>query len=376
MDKGLGPFPNFARPFPTEAEKAVRLLSELHGTKAASSAGTASCGRVVSVLDSLVRTILSQNTTDKTSMIAFESLKDRFKLWIEVLQAEDAVLEEAIRFGGLAEIKANRIKALLNALNTKYRKQSWDGHDLHLEWLHKLQSDQIKDFLSQFKGVGPKTISCVLMFALQRADFPVDTHVWHIAKRLQWAPQSCSRESCYEHLNSRIPDHCKYSLHVLLVQHGKECSSCSKRGQSAQKAPPTPPDTKKNALKCPFQNWGKSVAIELQSGLEDDYKPSKTGQSENNEHVTPAITVKIEGVVKPRKSKSHPTAATAVTAATSATAMTEKVDASVIKSESLLNVKAEPGHHIGSTHIGFSANIGAADAISISCSRKRRRHCI
>jgi endonuclease III-like uncharacterized protein len=30
-----------------------------------------------------------------------------------------------------------------------------------------------KKELSRFKGVGPKTVSCVLMFCLQRAEFPV-----------------------------------------------------------------------------------------------------------------------------------------------------------------------------------------------------------
>lgn len=31
--------------------------------------------------------------------------------------------------------------------------------------------------LMRFKGVGPKTVACVLMFTLARAEFPVDAHV-------------------------------------------------------------------------------------------------------------------------------------------------------------------------------------------------------
>ena len=75
-----------------------------------------------------------------------------------------------------------------------------------------------------------QTISCVLMFAMERAEFPVDTHVWHITKKLGWVPSTCSRESCYEHLNNRVPDEFKFALHVLLVDHGKVCKSCSKGG--------------------------------------------------------------------------------------------------------------------------------------------------
>ena len=65
---------------------------------------------------------------------------------------------------------------------------------------------------------------------MERAEFPVDTHVWHITKKLGWVPASCTRESCYEHLNNRIPDELKFALHVLLVDHGKVCKACSKGG--------------------------------------------------------------------------------------------------------------------------------------------------
>jgi len=37
-------------------------------------------------------------------------------------------------------------------------------------------TEEIKQELSRFKGVGPKTISCVLMFQMRRNEFPVDTH--------------------------------------------------------------------------------------------------------------------------------------------------------------------------------------------------------
>jgi hypothetical protein len=34
-------------------------------------------------------------------------------------------------------------------------------------------------------------------------------------------PKSATRETAYEHLNRRVPDECKFDLHVLLVEHGK-----------------------------------------------------------------------------------------------------------------------------------------------------------
>lgn len=45
-----------------------------------------------------------------------------------------------------------------------------------LEYLRSMETEAIKRELGRFKGVGPKTVSCVLMFTLLRPEFPVDTH--------------------------------------------------------------------------------------------------------------------------------------------------------------------------------------------------------
>mmetsp|Transcript_11257 Transcript_11257/g.25359 ORF Transcript_11257/g.25359 Transcript_11257/m.25359 type:complete len:320 (+) Transcript_11257:1-960(+) len=170
----------------------------------------------VTVLDQLIRTMLSQNTTDATSIRAFRELKRRYPRWESVRTASAANVADAIRVGGLADVKAERIQVILNYL---YETR---GGELSLEYLHDEPDDEkIKAFLKQFKGVGPKTISCVLLFALRRADFPVDTHVWKISLALRWIPKSATREQAYDLLNSAIPDDIKFDLHVLLVEHGK-----------------------------------------------------------------------------------------------------------------------------------------------------------
>eukprot|EP00878_Enallax_costatus_P012709 GHUV01013273.1.p1 GENE.GHUV01013273.1~~GHUV01013273.1.p1 ORF type:complete len:208 (+),score=40.10 GHUV01013273.1:470-1093(+) len=154
------------------------------------------------VLDSLVRTILSQNTTDVTSQRAFTSLKAAFPDWESVRTAAPGTVEEAIRVGGLADIKAARIKAILNSLLEQ-------TGSLSLEHLRSLPCEQVKAELTQFKGVGPKTVACVLMFCMGRAEFPVDTHVWEISKQLGWVPGAATREQTYEQLNVRVPDDIK-----------------------------------------------------------------------------------------------------------------------------------------------------------------------
>merc|ERR1712216_1115917 len=90
-----------------------------------------------------------------------------------------------------------------------------------LEHLRLLPDEEIKQYLSRFKGVGPKTVACVLMFALGRHEFPVDTHVWQLAQSLGWVSGKAGREQTYDHLNAIVPGHLKLDLHVLLVEHGK-----------------------------------------------------------------------------------------------------------------------------------------------------------
>ena len=41
----------------------------------------------------------------------------------------------------------------------------------------ELDDEAIKAELTRFKGVGAKTVACVLMFCLERPEFPVDVHV-------------------------------------------------------------------------------------------------------------------------------------------------------------------------------------------------------
>lgn len=95
---GGSPFPDFKRPSAAECVQVVDSLTAMHGVKETQNS-------IRPVLDALVRTILSQNTTDKTSMIAFQNLKAVCPTWKSVLAADDSVIEDAIRFGGLAEIK-------------------------------------------------------------------------------------------------------------------------------------------------------------------------------------------------------------------------------------------------------------------------------
>ncbi|KAK9054506.1 hypothetical protein SSX86_025584 [Deinandra increscens subsp. villosa] len=192
-----------------------------------------------SVLDGLVSTILSQNTTDANSQRAFSSLKSAFPTWEDVFAADSMCIENAIRCGGLAPTKASCIKNMLSCLLQNRGK-------LCLEYLRDLSIDEIKKELSQFKGIGPKTVACVLMFNLQQDDFPVDTHIFQIAKAIGWVPVEADTKRTYLHLNTRIPNDLKFDLNCLLFTHGKACRTCIKKDDNQHK---------KETSSCPLLNY-------------------------------------------------------------------------------------------------------------------------
>ncbi|MGB2813731.1 MAG: hypothetical protein WBC75_01380, partial [Dehalococcoidales bacterium] len=95
----------------------------------------------------LVQTILSQNTSDTNSGRAFRSLQASFPRWEDVASADVNEIADAIRSGGLAEIKAGRIKQALG----KIRQQRGQ---LELDFLNELPLDEARDWLKQLPGVG------------------------------------------------------------------------------------------------------------------------------------------------------------------------------------------------------------------------------
>lgn len=94
------------------------------------------------------------------------------------------------------------LQVILNTLKS-------ERGECSLEHLQQSTDEEIKAELERFKGVGKKTIACVLMFCLDRHEFPVDTHVWRITKAMGWVPSKATRDEAYSHLNARIPDHLK-----------------------------------------------------------------------------------------------------------------------------------------------------------------------
>lgn len=179
------------------------------------------------IIDELILTVLSQHTSDINRDRAFDGLNRRFGSWEEVAVASPAAIADAIRPGGIADVKARRIKVILDEIRRR------EG-TLSLERLHDLDDQTVADYLCELPGVGPKTAACVLVFSMGRPAFPIDTHVHRIARRLGWITDKASAERAHDELAPKVPPEIRYDLHVALIDHGRKickprmprCSDC------------------------------------------------------------------------------------------------------------------------------------------------------
>ncbi len=183
------------------------------------------------ILGALVATILSQNTSDLNSGRAYAALCAAFpEGWNQVRQAPVSQIADAIRPGGLADMKAPRIQRILQEV---YERNGQVGLDHLKSW----EDAAIRDHLRSFHGVGAKTAACVLMFNLGRPVLPVDTHVHRVAGRLGLIGPKVTADGAHDQLQALLEDDQVYSFHVHMIQHGRrtcharrpECGSCPVR---------------------------------------------------------------------------------------------------------------------------------------------------
>jgi endonuclease-3 len=209
----------------TRAEAVIDTLGDLYWQKTYGGQAAFEC---------LVRTILSQNTSDVASQPAHDSLMSRYgpggtqsvdgDLAAALAAAAHDDLAETISSAGLYNQKAERIRTIAAAAVEEYG--GADGFD---EFVKTEAPGTVRNRLLEYTGVGPKTADCVLLFAGGRDGvFPVDTHVHRIARRIGLAPAEADHETVREHLEADVPGaKCGFG-HTAMIQFGREYCSARK----------------------------------------------------------------------------------------------------------------------------------------------------
>jgi endonuclease-3 len=187
-------------------------------------------------LGGLIGTILSQHTSDINSERAYQQLITAFPTWEAVRDAATYKIAEAIKSGGLANIKSVRIQDVLHTLTERQKEQggSQSLAEFLTDELARRTTEEALRYLRTLPGVGPKTAACVLMFNLDRPAFPVDTHIWRTALRLGLIGPKVSADAAHILFARVVPPEWVYALHVNLIRHGRRichaqrpaCNAC------------------------------------------------------------------------------------------------------------------------------------------------------
>ncbi|MGH2831292.1 MAG: endonuclease III domain-containing protein [Solirubrobacteraceae bacterium] len=180
----------------------------------------------------LILTVLSQSTNDRNRDVAYLRLRERLPTWEDVRDAPVAVVEEAIRPGGISKVKSVRIQAILQAISNDPRDPA---HELSLDWMQHAPIERSREYLTNLPGVGRKTAACVLLFTYGLRDVPVDTHVSRVGIRLGLLRDGAPFEELHDQMLALSPPGEELELHVNLLRHGRrtcharspQCAGCA-----------------------------------------------------------------------------------------------------------------------------------------------------
>ena len=271
----------------------------------------AGCGEVKFILEALVRTYISTHTSMSNANRAIQDLLARYSTfkdgpcagsvdWNQVRLNSEQELEKAIRAGGMAPTKSKSIKQLLEMVYQENQTRRVElkakmaevssvqkgSHQINksdaakdtvpgdskamimarfadelllesdsvltLDYVHTMEPADAFEKLLTYPGIGIKTAACVLLFCMQRPFFAVDTHVWRICKWLGWVPSTANRDNTFWHCDVKVPNELKYSLHQLMIAHGKSCGRC--RANTSEKS-------ESWAEGCPIEEFVKRTGV-------------------------------------------------------------------------------------------------------------------
>ena len=168
--------------------------------------------------ETLIATILSAQCTDKRVNMVTSRLFPEYPDAFAMAKLKPEELEPLIRECGLYRNKAKNIVAACRALVEQY-----DG-----------VVPSTREQLMKLPGVGQKTAGVVLLAAFGEAQFPVDTHVFRVSRRIGMADAN-TPEKVEKQLKELLPEEIWSFGHHLLIWHGRRV--CDARKPACDRCP-------------------------------------------------------------------------------------------------------------------------------------------
>ncbi len=191
--------------------------------------GRPTLGNKKNPFNELLYIILSSRTPPDVYQETYRSLRREFKTANSIAEARPEYVAKTIEQGGLHNKKAHAITKIASELKEKHGRVT-------LAPLKQMEIEEAEKFLTSLPGVSIKTARCVLMYALNRAVFPVDVHCRRVAHRLGWTPSDIYlTERQADELQEKIPEYLRRDLHVGMVLLGR--NYCSPRNPRCSECP-------------------------------------------------------------------------------------------------------------------------------------------
>lgn len=159
----------------------------------------------------LVSTMLSAQATDKSVNAVTKGIYKEYPDLDSFLKLSREEIEEKIKKIGLYKNKSKNIYKMCRELKER----------------HNGDVPKSMEDLISLSGVGRKTASVVLVEAFNIPAFPVDTHVFRLAKRIGLAKGSTA-DKVSDEMMSKLPKYKYHLMHHLLITHGREICTAQK----------------------------------------------------------------------------------------------------------------------------------------------------
>lgn len=176
----------------------------------------------------MVGAILTQNTNWSNVAKAIANLQAAGCLEPDRLHALALTeIEPLIRPAGYFRLKAKRLRNLTQWLA--------DGYDSDLQRLDDVDTQRLREELLGISGIGPETADSILLYALGRPVFVVDTYTARVTVRHGLIEPELTYETLQELFTANLePDVQLFNeFHALLVHVGKDfckpkpkCAGC------------------------------------------------------------------------------------------------------------------------------------------------------
>jgi len=180
------------------------------------------------VFEIILGAILTQNTSWANVEKAIANVKTAGGLEPNALHELDtASLETLIRPAGYFRVKTKRLRNFLQWLFDKY------GGDVTV--LEDIDTSRLREELLGVSGIGPETADSILLYALNRPVFVVDTYTARVMVRHGLVEPEIDYQQLQDLFESHLePDAPLFNeYHALLVRVGKEfckpkpkCTAC------------------------------------------------------------------------------------------------------------------------------------------------------